>query len=531
MIQRLTGRPNGRLNSQIFVILLTMAGAIAVGWVSVSVPPEWIAFVTIGCLGALIGLVSLQLGRDFELLFLVLFFIGYFQGSLSNLLGDNLPPSIWGLSKYAILGMMVVGYALRLTGGKRLAFSQPMLFWLGVWVLNWVMLSFFMIEAMNVSQLYNPILTIQIFGIGNMLLGIIVYLWARPRSVQLALRLLVWTGIVAALWGVIQRLIGPGALASLGFNLSGGMFFLAANMPETGFLDLTGGFRAFSFFDSHHAFSAFLILSVMALQILRAQQRVGRRTYLISMAVMWSGFAVTFNLTNILTGLMALMLFALLERSKRKSITRVLLNKRMWKTAISAAILGAVIVFAIEPFRDRVVGAFDVRQDSSTAGGSLAYRLEGLTSGVQAIVDYPLGFGLWLSPQSLTMTTSDPFGEYARVNGYFASRQVFFSGDNWFQWLMVQVGLPGFALYSLLFIIPIYVGWKQRKRIRDPELSVLSNGLLALMMATFIAGVSNSPILAFAPSNLLIWGVAGVLMKIPIWDIGPRGNVEYAHRD
>jgi hypothetical protein len=455
-----------------------------------------------------------------------LFFIGYFQGFLSKLLGDSVPQTVWGLSKYGVMGMMVVGYALRLAGGKRMAFSQPMLLWLSVWVLNWVMFTFLMIEAMNVSKFYNPILTIQIFGMGNMVLGVIVYLRARPQSIQMALRLLVWTGIVAAIWGVIQRLIGPSALASLGFNFGGGLFFLNADIPETGFLDLVGGFRAFSFFDTHHAFSAFLILSVIALQILRSQQRIGRRAYLISMAMMWSGFAVTFNLTNILTGLLALVFFVLLDQSKRKSISRVLLNKRLWSTAISVAVLGAIVVFAIEPLRNRIMGAFEVRQSASTAGGSLAYRLEGLTSGVQAIVDYPLGFGLWLSPLSLTVTTIDPFGEYARVNGYFASKQIFFSGDNWFQWLMVQVGLPGFALYALLFIIPIYLGWKQRKRIRNSELGVLSNGLLALMMATFIAGVSNSPILAFAPSNLLIWGIAGILMKIPSWDIDLRDGAD-----
>ena len=31
-----------------------------------------------------------------------------------------------------------------------------------------------------------------------------------------------------------------------------------------------------------------------------------------------------------------------------------------------------------------------------------------------------------------------------------------------------------------------------------------------------------------APSNLLIWGAAGVLMKISIWDIDLRRGVEYA---
>lgn len=528
MIQRLTGHPARRLNYSLIGMLVIVSGAIALGLVLVLVSPLGIAVGVIGCLGAIIWLASLQSGRDFERLFLVLFFIGYFQGFLSIRLGDSVPQTVWGLSKYGILGMMVIGCTLRLADGKRTALSKRMLLWLGVWAVNWVMLALFMIEAMNVSKFYSPILTIQIFGIGNMAVGILTYLRARPQSVQMALRLLVWTGVVAAIWGVIQRLIGPSALASLGFQVSGGFFFLSANMPETGFLDVVGGLRAFSFFDTHHAFSAFLILSVMALQILRTQRRIGRWAYLISMVIIWSGFAVTFNLTNALTAVIALVFFALLEQSKRKSISRVLLNKRLWRSALSVAVFSAVIVFTIVPIRNRILGAFEVSKSASTAGGSLAYRLEGFVAGLQAIVDYPLGFGLWLSPLSLSGATIDPFGEYARVNGYFASKQVFFSGDNWFQWLMVQVGLPGFALYSLLFIIPIYVGWKQRKRILNPEISALSNGLLALMIATFIAGVSNSPILAFAPSNLLIWGVAGVLMKLSSWDIDLRRGVEYA---
>jgi hypothetical protein len=517
VIQRLTSQPSKQLNNWFFIILAVVAGAVTLTIASVLAPPLWIALVGVGALSALLWLISLQLGRDFELLFFVIFFIGYFQGFfITHRLGDSIPQSVWGLSKYGILALMVVGSVFCLATGKRITFSKPMLLWVSIWILNCVIFFFLILEAMNASALYNPILTIQVFGLGNMVFGMIVYLRVRPQAVQVALRLLVWAGIVATIWGVIQRLIGPSVLANLGFNVSGGLYFLVANTPETGFLDLTGGLRAFSFFFTHHAFSAFLILSVTALQILQTQGRVSRWAYLIAMMFIWAGIAVTFNLTNMLTALIVLVLFTLLEYSKRKSIVRAFSSKRLWRTAVSVAIFSAVIVSIIEPLRNRIVGAFDVRQGSATAGGSLAYRLEYFTAGFQALVDYPFGFGLRLS--SMEEDYVENFRQYARVNGYFQAKQLFFSGDNWFQWLAVQIGIFNFILYSLLYIIPIYVGWKQRKRIRSPEFSVLSNGLFALATATFIAGISNSPILAFPPSNLLIWAASGLILKIAEWD-------------
>lgn len=518
MSQRLTSHPTRQLSNSLFTILAMTVGAIVLSVVSVLVSPLWIAFIAIAALGALVWLVSLQLGRDFQLLFFVIFFIGYFQGFFSvHRLGNGIPPSVWGLSKYGILALMVAGCALRFAAGKRMLFSKPMLIWLGIWVLNCIIFYFLIVEAMNVSELYNPVLTVQVFGLGNIVFGMIVYLRARPQSVQTALRLLVWTGMIAATWGVIQRLIGPTVLASMGFNLSGAFYFLNADTPETGFLDLVGGLRSFSFFATHHAFSGFLILSMTALQILRTQRYVSRWYYLVATLFIWSGFAVTFNLTNMLTALLVLVSFALLEHSRRKAITRVLLDKRVWRTTISVAIFSVVAVATIEPLRNRIVGAFDVRQGAATAGGSLAYRLEYFTAGTQALIDYPFGFGLWLS--SLEESYVENFRQYARVNGYFQAKQINFSGDNWFQWLAVQIGIFNFSLYSLLYLIPIYIGWKQRKKIRSPELVALSNGLLALTTATFIAGISNSPILVFPPSNLLIWAASGLILKIADLDL------------
>lgn len=456
-------------------------------------------------------------GRDFEVLFLVIFAVGYVQGLIAKWTGDAIPWSLWGFLKYGLLLTMAGGYALRALMGKSVLVNRAMRDWLVVWGLVWAMLGFLMLEARNASALYTPIVTIQLFGVGNMLMAVMTFWCFRPKHIDASLRLLVWAGLLAAAFGVAQSLMGPDRLAALGL-LKGSHLFLNVDIPEMGFVDTVHGLRAFSFFDSHHAFSAFLILCTVALQILRLKSRISRSFYLFCMAVLWAGFTVTFNLTNMLTCLLALVILVLLERIKgRRSFLRTILNRRLWQVAISTIVIVLAVVMVIAPLRNRLMSLFDVRFMAAGAGGSLAGRMIAFKSGIRAIIDYPLGFGLYLSP--ISPEISELVGRYARVNDYFASRDLFFGGDNFFQWLMIQVGLPGFALYTLLFLIPIIWGLRRRKWIRDHGLRILMNGILALMISTFIGGVSNSPILVFPPSNLLIWAAAGILMKLPSWDM------------
>jgi hypothetical protein len=93
-----------------------------------------------------------------------------------------------------------------------------------------------------------------------------------------------------------------------------------------------------------------------------------------------------------------------------------------------------------------------------------------------------------------------------------------FSGDAWFLWLVVQLGLLFGILYLLLFLIPIVYGWKMKNRIQDNSLRIVFNGILALLIVTFIGGISNSPVLVFPPTNLFFWAAVGLLFKIPSWD-------------
>jgi hypothetical protein len=483
--------------------------------------PTTLALIGMGvALGLVLWLVLLSSGRDFEILLLALFLIGYFQGYATKLLGENIPESIWGVMKYGILGLMLLGYAARVWQGQPVKLNIAMRLWLAMWFFFWVIVVFLMVEAYLADGRYRPIGTIQQFGIINMFLAVLVYLRTKPTQIDRWLKMLIWAGIVAASFGIIQRVLGPARLSMLGISsdvLLSSMAFLPANNPETGFLDLEQGLRVFSFFDTHHAFSGFLVLSILALQIQRLRGRVKRSFYWLSMAIMWAGMAVTFNLTNLLTCLLTLAILTILQRGGQfTSLLRIASSKRFWQISISIFFIVLITITTYTPLRNRLVGIFDIRQGSASAGGSFAYRLEGLVSGVQAIVDYPLGFGLYLNT-TYGGQSNPELNHYARVDGYFTSRGVFFSGDNWFQWLMVQIGLPSFALYAALFMVPIWWGWRWRNRIRNRDWRIIAHGSLALTIVVFIAGISNSPILAFPPANLLFWAMVGILLKAPVW--------------
>jgi hypothetical protein len=517
--------------SILIVSLVLICIVILAGFLIVWVPSLWVigsAFFIIA-FGVWIKLV--RSGDDFEVLLLLLFIIGYLQGLLDKTLLVNASQTIWGISKYSLIILIFVGYILRHRHGMPIIVNKAIFAWLIIWGLNWLVLGILIFEASIQSPLYSPIATIQQFAIGNMFLALVIYFQTRQNQIDRWLNVVIYAGLLASMFGVIQRILGPHRLGIFGMSIEtllSSMAFLPSSDPNTNFLDLEHGFRAFSFFDTHHAFSAFLILAVVALQIRRSQGKSSWGLYMLFMIILWAGFAVTFNLTNMLTCILALFIMIILKENERiKPVLRVLLSKRLWSILTKVVIVGLLLIAVISPLRNRFIGIFEIRKGATGAGGSLAYRIEGFVSGLQAIIDYPLGFGLFLNSTG-NLSANPELNRYARVNDYFSKRGAFFSGDNWFQWLMVQIGLPGFIIWSSTFIIPIIWGWKWRNRISDPNLRILAYGCLALTSAVFIAGVSNSPVLAFPPSNLLFWAIVGILFKIPDWDQKFR-KLENAH--
>jgi hypothetical protein len=389
--------------------------------------------------------------------------------------------------------------------------------WLGTWLLNLIVFTLLIGEALVTEPRYNGIGAIQNFGIGNMLLCIMVYFDSNQRQVHTALKIFVWFGVIAALFGIIQRLLGPPFLFSLGFDLydPSSFAFLSSINMETRHRDIEKGFRAFSFFASHHAFSAFLILSTLCLQILRLQKKISSAIYVMILGIFLGGFIVTFNLTNLISCIIILTFIAFLQHAKKlKGLFKVFLKKSVLRNMAVFIIISACAMIFIEPLRDRIAGIFEISEYNAGAGGSLYHRVNYISNGLTALSEHPLGLGLTL--QQISDPKSNLSG-YARKN-YFEENNLSFSGDSWFLWLLVQLGLPFGILYFLLFLIPLIVGWKQRNAIKNKDLEVIFHGILALLFVTFLGGISNSPILVFPPNNLFIWAAVGLLIKIPSWD-------------
>ena len=110
-------------------------------------------------------------------------------------------------------------------------------------------ISFSFCRSIFAEPQYNPIGAVQNFGIGNMFLGIMVYIDCQQKQIKTFLKILVVSGICAAIFGVIQRLVGPPLFAAIGINLfdPNTFAFLSSNNLETQHLDVENGFRAFSF--------------------------------------------------------------------------------------------------------------------------------------------------------------------------------------------------------------------------------------------------------------------------------------------
>jgi hypothetical protein len=462
----------------------------------------------------------IKTNRVFQAIFLLLFIVGFFQGFIDKLkiIFPFLPPNtLWGPLKYFLMSLLLLKYISKIFVENKTSLNSGMRLWLGIWLLNLVVFSFLIAEAIITEPRYRPIGAIQTFGIGNMLLCIMVYFDSNQRQVFSALKIFVWFGVLAALFGILQRLLGPPFLTALGFDLfdSNAFAFLGSANMETNHLDVEKGFRAFSFFASHHAFSAFLILSTLSLQILRLQNKITSGLYFLILSIFLGGFIVTFNLTNLISCILILIIAAILQYAKKlKSLFKVFLRKSVLRNIVILILVSACTIIFIEPLRDRVAGIFEVSENNAGAGGSMYHRLEFISSGLNALSEHPLGLGLNL--QQISDSKSILSG-FARHN-FIAENNLPFSADSWFLWLLVQLGLPLGILYFLLFIIPLIVGWKSRNIIKNKNLEIISHGILALLFVTFLGGISNSPILVFPPCNLFVWAAVGLLLKIPSWD-------------
>lgn len=151
---------------------------------------------------------------------------------------------------------------------------------------------------------------------------------------------------------------------------------------------------------------------------------------------------------------------------------------------------------------ERSMTLFDLSKSGSARSGAMERFL---AYAAQA----PLGAGL-----SRTGAAAGKFGEQIEANPFF--RQGFFS-DNFWVATVVDLGIPGTVLLTVLVLSILFLGARNCLRIQDPGLRVV-NGALLCGLASVVLGFYGAEAILYNPEAAFFWFFSGAMLRIPELD-------------
>jgi hypothetical protein len=336
---------------------------------------------------------------------------------------------------------------------------------------------------------------ISLWGVLNLPLVLLFYGDTKNlRPIYSFIKLIIRLGMIASIFGLIQFILGPDRLVTLGINVY---------KLKYSFFDLSNvnTFRVFSTFPSHYEFASFMVIAILAKLILHLHRREWPKIGdVLVFFLLLIGLAITYNVTLWLT-LLGCIVCILIGWSGGKNIRRLFLHKKIITISIFALISIVMIFSLIAPVRERIVGIFNVSPAASlTAGASLFWRIQIFHNLINLIKEFPLGLGTIVQNQVTLLQTS---------RGYFI-----ITSDVYLAWLCLIGGIPLFFLYLLLFFVPIIKAFLHRKVINDEDKALFWGIFSVLFVGVLLGGFSNSALTNSTPSNLLVWASIGVLLRL-----------------
>lgn len=118
----------------------------------------------------------------------------------------------------------------------------------------------------------------------------------------------------------------------------------------------------------------------------------------------------------------------------------------------------------------------------------------------------PLGAGL-----SRVGSAGGKFQELVDNDPYFPDP--FFSDNLWIA-LLVDLGLPGLLIFSLLVIGILFYGFLGLNRISHPELMAIHGAIFCALLSIAI-GANGAEVIIYNPEASFFWFFAGMMVKIP----------------
>jgi hypothetical protein len=307
-------------------------------------------------------------------------------------------------------------------------------------------------------------------GFFYVLLGLAV--WRCPLDEKERDRLvtiLMATGFVTAVFGLVQQLLGPDRLVDLGYEFNTD-------------IRTAGGFlRSFSTFDTSFAFALFLMVVVLVgvAVAIGAPRRLRNQLFLLSLPVILAAMAVAITRVAFL-GLAAGL--AYLAITKYRSLVLVF---------IDGVVIAAVFLVVAASFS----GAF-----LSTSSSEERFDLWG--GNVAEIASHPFGVGV-----GATGAAAEKAAEVA------GSDEEIFQPDNYYFKIAYEFGVIGLWLFALFLVAAATSVHQTARRLTGTD-AAFASGVTACVIAAAAASVVATYFEIF-PLDAYFWLLLAVVATCP----------------
>jgi hypothetical protein len=361
-----------------------------------------------------------------------------------------------------------------------------------------------LLSMLALAQAFNPSLPSRLVGA----IGVKVWLFYIPlfvlgyhlvrdrRDLNLILTVMSIAAVIPVLIGIAEAVAIYSGREALVYRWYGD----AASAVTQDFAELTveggGTLRrvssTFSFVAQYFAFTVSMVAITYAWWrgVLRHTRWsiVGAGLWtMVMLAGLLSGARAAFFFIPLLMAF----LFLIERRGARLPVRRLVI--------MSAVIPTAVALFGANP------------KDLLRYVGQLAGQyfnelfVEGLRQGLATTI-VGLGSGI---------DTSASRYAFSAISGFSAVGGIWY--ESWFVKALLELGVAGLLLVVLVFSIMTVGGLRRHRRLRDPDLTVISASLLALIVWNIVYCMKGQ-YLDIDPMNVYFWLFAGVLAAIPRLD-------------
>jgi hypothetical protein len=309
--------------------------------------------------------------------------------------------------------------------------------------------------------------------------------WRCPldgRERDRVVSVLMFGGIVTAIYGLVQQLLGPTRLHDLGYEYN------TTIRTSGSFL------RSFSTFADPFGFAYYLMIVVLLCLPVALADRMRTRNQLFILA----------------TPLLAAGLVSAIVRGAWLGVAvgLVYLGIRRYRILLLAIVVGLVALLFLPADAS----------NSALGSQSSQERVATWSEGVSVITSHPLGVGI-----GLTGSTAAKVGEFQDKTTQFVVP------DNYYFFIAYELGPIGLWLHVLL-IVGILIAARAASATLDGADGAFADGLTAFVVAAASASVMATFFQIF-PSDVLWWAAVGIVattVSLPRRDAMRAGDVDVA---